>query len=118
MVGELNERAAARKEYSRRRAAADGVDFINSRNAHYNKKLERRAGGPGGAGAAWFGGGGGLGGAVALNRGARPARRARGLPATPSPSTTLNPPPHPPAPRAFGSYVQDTKAALERGSAL
>lgn len=43
MVAELNERAAKRQEYSRRRAArADAdVDFINSRNAHFNKKLER-----------------------------------------------------------------------------
>ena len=46
MVAELNERAAARQEYSRRRAAraGDGVDFINGRNAHFNKKLERAFG--------------------------------------------------------------------------
>lgn len=53
MVAELNERAAARKEYSRRRQAKDDVDFINTRNAHFNKKLERCGLGPlclGGAG--------------------------------------------------------------------
>lgn len=45
MVAELNERAAARQEYSRRRMArADAdVDFINPRNAHFNKKIERWA---------------------------------------------------------------------------
>jgi hypothetical protein len=42
MVSELNQQAAKRQEYSRRRAArADAdVDFINERNAHFNKKIE------------------------------------------------------------------------------
>jgi hypothetical protein len=46
MVAELNEQAAKRQEYSRRRAkrAGDDVDFINSRNEHFNKKLERAFG--------------------------------------------------------------------------
>ncbi|KAI8469464.1 MAG: hypothetical protein J3K34DRAFT_279920, partial [Monoraphidium minutum] len=46
MVNELNEQAAKRQEYSRRRAArADAdVDFINPRNAHFNKKIERAYG--------------------------------------------------------------------------
>jgi hypothetical protein len=46
MVAELNETAARRAAYSRRRAARaeDGVDFINPRNAHFNKKIERAFG--------------------------------------------------------------------------
>ncbi|KIY98204.1 pre-mRNA-splicing factor SYF2 [Monoraphidium neglectum] len=46
MVSELNQQAAKRQEYSRRRAArADAdVDFINERNAHFNKKIERAFG--------------------------------------------------------------------------
>jgi pre-mRNA-splicing factor SYF2 len=47
MVAELNDRAAKRSEYSRRRAARSDadVDFINPRNAHFNKKLDRAYGG-------------------------------------------------------------------------
>ncbi|GBF98417.1 peptidyl-prolyl cis-trans isomerase-like [Raphidocelis subcapitata] len=46
MVAELNETAGRRAQYSRRRAARadDDVDFINPRNAHFNKKIERAFG--------------------------------------------------------------------------
>ena len=46
MVAELAERDRKRAEYSRRRGArADAdVDYINSRNAHFNKKIERAFG--------------------------------------------------------------------------
>ena len=44
MVAELNEAAARKAAYSRRRAARSDadVDYINPRNAHFNKKIERR----------------------------------------------------------------------------
>jgi cyclophilin family peptidyl-prolyl cis-trans isomerase len=47
MVAELNGRAAKRSEYSRRRTYRAGADtdFINDRNAHFNKKIERAYGG-------------------------------------------------------------------------
>ncbi|DBA76983.1 hypothetical protein WJX77_003955 [Trebouxia sp. C0004] len=62
MVAELNERKDKRSTYSRRRKyhADKDVDFINDRNAHFNKKIDR----------------------------------------------------------AFGQYTQETKANLERGTAL
>ena len=46
MVAELAARSAARDAYSRRRAHRAGadVDFINDRNAHFNKKIERAYG--------------------------------------------------------------------------
>ncbi len=46
MVAELNEQAAKRGKFSRRRPvrADDGVDFINARNAHFNKKIDRAFG--------------------------------------------------------------------------
>lgn len=46
MVAELNAKQAQRAAFSRRRAFrtdAD-VDYINSRNAHFNKKIERAFG--------------------------------------------------------------------------
>lgn len=46
MVAELNQRASDRGKYSRRRAhRTDGdIDFINDRNAHFNKKIDRAFG--------------------------------------------------------------------------
>lgn len=46
MVAELTERERLRAAYSRRRANQGGkdVDFINERNAHYNKKIDRAFG--------------------------------------------------------------------------
>ena len=43
MVAELNERKRKRDEFSRRRAARSDkdIDFINDRNAHFNKKIDR-----------------------------------------------------------------------------
>ncbi|KAG2496151.1 hypothetical protein HYH03_005753 [Edaphochlamys debaryana] len=43
MVAELVDRDRKKDEFSRRRAYRDGadVDFINDRNAHFNKKIER-----------------------------------------------------------------------------
>ncbi len=43
MVAELNAKAAERAKFSRRRAfrTSDDVDYINSRNAHFNKKIHR-----------------------------------------------------------------------------
>jgi hypothetical protein len=46
MVAELNDKRARDATYSRRRAFrmdAD-VDYINSRNAHFNKKIQRAFG--------------------------------------------------------------------------
>jgi hypothetical protein len=46
MVAELNAKQSQRASFSRRRAFrtdAD-VDYINSRNAHFNKKIERAFG--------------------------------------------------------------------------
>lgn len=41
MVAELTDRKSKRAEYSRRRAFRDSkdVDYINDRNAHFNKKV-------------------------------------------------------------------------------
>lgn len=46
MVAELNESSRRRQEFSRRRKHHDDadVDFINDRNAHFNKKIERAFG--------------------------------------------------------------------------
>jgi hypothetical protein len=46
MVAELNAKQAQRAAFSRRRAfrADDDVDYINSRNAHFNKKIARAFG--------------------------------------------------------------------------
>jgi cyclophilin family peptidyl-prolyl cis-trans isomerase len=46
MVAELSGRATKRSEYSRRRTYRAGADtdFINDRNAHFNKKIERAYG--------------------------------------------------------------------------
>ncbi|GFH15858.1 peptidyl-prolyl cis-trans isomerase, partial [Haematococcus lacustris] len=46
MVQELADRDAQRDKFSRRRAYKDAkdIDFINDRNAHYNKKIERAFG--------------------------------------------------------------------------
>lgn len=46
MVFELDERRMNKKVFSRRRAFREGndVDFINDRNAHFNKKIERAYG--------------------------------------------------------------------------
>jgi pre-mRNA-splicing factor SYF2 len=46
MVAELNAKEAQRKAFSRRRAfrADADVDFINERNQHFNKKLQRAFG--------------------------------------------------------------------------
>ncbi|WIA11546.1 hypothetical protein OEZ85_011655 [Tetradesmus obliquus] len=46
MVAELNAKQAQRAAFSRRRAARadDDVDYINSRNAHFNKKIARAFG--------------------------------------------------------------------------
>ncbi|PNW88621.1 hypothetical protein CHLRE_01g037400v5 [Chlamydomonas reinhardtii] len=46
MVAELQERDRKKDEFSRRRAHNDGsdVDFINDRNAHFNKKIQRAFG--------------------------------------------------------------------------
>ncbi len=46
MVAELAERDRKRADYSRRRAhrADTAVDFINARNEHFNKKLDRAFG--------------------------------------------------------------------------
>lgn len=43
MVAELNDQRRKRAEFSRRRAvhADKDVDFINDRNAHFNKKIDR-----------------------------------------------------------------------------
>jgi predicted transglutaminase-like cysteine proteinase len=43
MAGELAAKAARNATFSRRRAELDGadVDHINSRNAHFNKKIKR-----------------------------------------------------------------------------
>jgi cyclophilin family peptidyl-prolyl cis-trans isomerase len=47
MVAELNERQAKGAKFSRRRANTGDkdVDYINDRNAHFNKKIERAFGG-------------------------------------------------------------------------
>jgi len=47
MVAELNERQAKGSKFSRRRANTGDkdVDYINDRNAHFNKKIERAFGG-------------------------------------------------------------------------
>eukprot|EP00891_Asterochloris_glomerata_P007687 jgi/Astpho2/7687/Aster-02569 len=47
MVAELNDRKKKQASYSRRRGfhADKDVDFINDRNAHFNKKIERAFGG-------------------------------------------------------------------------
>lgn len=46
MVAELNDKRAREAAFSRRRAFRldDDVDFINSRNAHFNKKIARAFG--------------------------------------------------------------------------
>lgn len=46
MVAELNAKQAQRAAFSRRRAFRSDadVDYINSRNAHFNKKIERAFG--------------------------------------------------------------------------
>ncbi|GAX82144.1 hypothetical protein CEUSTIGMA_g9572.t1 [Chlamydomonas eustigma] len=46
MVSELTERERNRAEFSRRRAFRDSkdIDYINDRNAHFNKKIERAFG--------------------------------------------------------------------------
>ncbi|KAG2448566.1 hypothetical protein HYH02_006457 [Chlamydomonas schloesseri] len=46
MVAELQERDRKKDEFSRRRRHNDGsdVDFINDRNAHFNKKIQRAFG--------------------------------------------------------------------------
>ncbi|KAG2444869.1 hypothetical protein HXX76_001607 [Chlamydomonas incerta] len=46
MVAELQERDRKKDEFSRRRRYNDGsdVDFINDRNAHFNKKIQRAFG--------------------------------------------------------------------------
>ena len=43
MVAELDARKTSRSTYSRRRTfhAEKDVDWINDRNAHFNKKIER-----------------------------------------------------------------------------
>ncbi len=46
MVAELNAKEVQRKAFSRRRAFRldSDVDYINSRNAHFNKKIQRAFG--------------------------------------------------------------------------
>ena len=43
MVKELNDKIERNKKFSRRRTELDGadVDYINDRNAHFNKKIKR-----------------------------------------------------------------------------
>jgi hypothetical protein len=46
MVAELNKRDKSKEAFSRRRRLHDAkdIDFINDRNAHFNKKIERAFG--------------------------------------------------------------------------
>ena len=46
MVSDLMEKADKRNSYSRRRTENedDGIDYINDRNKHFNKKIERAFG--------------------------------------------------------------------------
>ena len=46
MTAELEERRQAARNFSRRRTERDGadVDYINDRNKHFNKKIDRAFG--------------------------------------------------------------------------